>query len=143
MGKCLKTARMDPDKGMDGQGHALLTWPLRKGLNMEHSGHQTWDCAALICMNNSSISQHLGQEMRLSLSSNEHKPHSYSRGLSGFSICSSPLPCLSLLGLNWVEMYFPLFKFDHITFHDRDRSSNVDDNDSMEMTTVILTLHLD
>lgn len=139
MGKCLKTAQMDPDKGMDSQGHALLTWPLRKGLNMEHSGHQTWDCATLICMYNSSISQHLGQEMRLSLSSNEHKPHSYSRGLSGYLFIS----CLSLLGLNWVETYFPLFKFHHFTFHDHDRSSKVDDNDSLEMTAVILILHLD
>ena len=53
------------------EGHALLKWHLRKNLDTEDSGHQKWNCVALIFMYDNSIGQHVGQKMRLSLSSNE------------------------------------------------------------------------
>lgn len=85
-----------PRQGNHSQGYGWLTCQLRRGLNIKHSGHQTWNCAALICMYNSSISQHLSKEMRHYLKMNEqaaiNNPLSYSRWFSGFS-CLLHLLC--------------------------------------------------
>lgn len=67
-GGMLETVLLDLDgKGITVKDMHYLhgTW---ESLDMEHSGHQKWNCAALICMYSSSISQRLSQEMRLSLS---------------------------------------------------------------------------
>lgn len=112
-----------PRQGNHSQGHTLLTWHLKQGLDVMCSADVE---LCLICMYNSSISQHLSQEMRLSLSSNEwpgcreHKPHSYSRGVSGF--CHSFISLLmfftswaetvySLGFVRLVQIHFPFFFF--------------------------------
>lgn len=106
-GEKLETVVLNPDKEITVKDTHYLygTW---ESLYMEHSGHQQWICAALICMYYSSISQHLSQEMRLSLSLNEptgdceHKPHSYSAGLIGFSY---PFISFVMFFLPWAEIF--------------------------------------